>query len=306
MTTRTNVVLKVLGLALAVVCNMGQAQTAMPRPGESGEPQQPSAAAPLPAVVSPVSAVEPVFAFAEEEAPASAELPDYCYSTGGKTLPPGAIVVVVKRVTCTMRHSRSTTPFFLVYFKGKLLHVPEANINFPTGKAERFNGLTEEQTAASMEQWRVSSIEATHFQLKRALDALKATEKHGLALVKSSVFDISEHTEGTGYRVEVLNTGKKTIKYITFTVVGLNAVNDPVRDRLKGGPGMTLRGIGPIEPNEAGAYSKDYMWMTDVVQSHRVTQIRLEYIDGTTKVLTDIKSLRLRPEDYAFLTADLD
>lgn len=142
--------------------------------------------------------------------------------------------------------------------------------------------------------------------MNRAIRALKATSSQGIAVLKARIFDVSEYTEGTGFSASIYNSSKKTIKYVTFGVVGLNAVNDPVRDRLRGGTVVSLRGIGPVEPGGTGSWSKDYMWMTDVVESYRLAEIRLEYTDGTSKTLKDVEKLFLSRADYETLSEDDD
>ena len=127
-----------------------------------------------------------------------------------------------------------------------------------------------------------------------------------MALLKTRIFDVSEHTEGTGFSVTLYNTGRKVIKYVTISLIGYNAVKDPVRDRTRSSTTLTFRGVGPIEPDSSGSYSKDYMWMTDLVESFRITQVKLEFMDGTSKVLTDIGALSIKAQDYAILTADTD
>ena len=46
-------------------------------------------------------------------------------------------------------------------------------------------------------------------QLEKAVKALDATGKHGVALLKASIFDVSEYTEGTGFKATVYNSTKK-------------------------------------------------------------------------------------------------
>ena len=138
------------------------------------------------------------------------------------------------------------------------------------------------------------------------MKALDATGKRGVALLKASIFDVSQYTEGTGFEATVYNSTKKTIKYVTFTVVGRNAVGDPVRAGFRGNAASMLRGIGPIAPGETASYSKDYMWMTDVVESFRISSIKLEYTDGSSKVVSDVKSIRISERDYDALEASND
>lgn len=118
---------------------------------------------------------------------------------------------------------------------------------------------------------------------------------HGLALLKNSIFDVSDYTDGTGYEVAVANMSKsKTIKYVTFALVGYNSVGDPVKSRK--GNVITLKGIGPIEPDGVGSYNWDYVWFTDVVQSHKLKSITVQYMDGSKKVFSDMKAISVPRE----------
>ena len=174
-------------------------------------------------------------------------------------------------------------------------------------QAKRLAALEPAQVEASVEDWKLTSLVARKTELEKAMKALESTGKYGVGLLKASIFDVSEYTEGTGFKATVFNSTKKTIKYVTFTVVGLNAVGDPVRGGFaRSAPAPMLRGIGPIEPGETATYSKDYMWMTDVVESFRISSIKLEYTDGSSKVVSDVRNVRLSAQDYETLAADDD
>lgn len=169
----------------------------------------------------------------------------------------------------------------------------ESNVVMPNDGFQRLTNITDSVIEANYESWRSSSASSFQRFKEVAMGAVRKTSAQGIALLNHSVFDVSEITQGTGFKVTLLNTAQKTIKYITFSVVGLNAVEDPVRDRLSGGTTMSLRGVGPIEPFSTATYSKDYMWMTDIVEYHRLTAITVQYMDGSTKRLTNLKQLEL-------------
>lgn len=115
--------------------------------------------------------------------------------------------------------------------------------------------------------------------------------KNGLLIKKSSVFDQSEYTDGTGYNFTPINASKKTIKYIWVTVKGINPVNDIVSSK-------TLKCVGPIETNEQGSYSFDYVWLTDTVVSCKIASIKIQYMDGSIKQLNNTESLII--PDYLY------
>ena len=255
----------------------------------------------------PVAAVSPVYGFLKDSTESISQYSDFCSLTPSKTLPKGGMLVVVRRTTCTSKYGASfSKPFMEVLYAGKRVFVAPDAVSMSEEDSRKFDALDPSQIEASAEAWERASLSARLVQLERATDSLKATSKQGIAILKSRIFDVSEHTEGTGFEVTVYNSGRKTIKYVTFSVTGLNAVNDPVRDRLRNTTAPMLRGIGPIEPGDTGSYTKDYMWMTDIVESFRISQIKLEYTDGTTKILTDTKGLRISERDYGILSTSVD
>jgi hypothetical protein len=87
-------------------------------------------------------------------------------------------------------------------------------------------------------------------------------------------------------------------------VVGYNAVNDPVRDRLIGGPSLTVKAIGPIEKDESGSYEWEYMWHTDIVESFKITKVKVQYMDNSTRVIRDWKSIALSAQNRRMLEED--
>ncbi len=46
--------------------------------------------------------------------------------------------------------------------------------------------------------------------------------------------------------------------------------------------------------------------MTDVVESFRIASIKLEYMDGSNKLVSDTKSVRIQAQDYEALTVGGD
>lgn len=287
----------VLGLVAAFAASIVFAQAA-------DAPSAPASLQDAPAKVAPVEAVLGVI---KEKTESADRLSDFCNLDSSTKLPGRAIVVVMRKVPCVSRYGATFSKEFLeVLYGGKTRLVPTDAVFLSTEHAKRFAALEPAQIEASTEDWRLTSLVARRTELEKAMKALNATGRHGVALLKASIFDVSEYTEGTGFKATVYNSTKKTIKYVTFTVVGLNAVGDPVRGGFRGNTAPMLRGIGPIEPGETGTYSKDYMWMTDVVESFRVSSIKLEYTDGSSRVVSDMKNIRISAEDYEALTTDDD
>lgn len=184
-----------------------------------------------------------------------------------------------------------------IVYKGKLYFVSESKLaTHPDTKniilswdAERQDSFRQNALGLGMQ---------IHLEkLEGALKWLKGTSTTGLAIYKRQVYDESEYTEGTGIEFEFLNTSKKTIKYITFSFTGYNAVDDRV---ITGGSAMkTRKGIGPIVPEEGGSYKFEYVWHTDIVEYARLNSIKIQYMDGTIKTLSQQTISKLIiPEEY--------
>lgn len=84
----------------------------------------------------------------------------------------------------------------------------------------------------------------------------------------------------TGFRATYWNFSKKKIKYIYTTITALNAVDDVIQRK-------TLTSIGPIEPEDAGSYSFDKAFFSKLIESIRISQLKIQYFDGTTKILVN-------------------
>lgn len=288
----------VLGLIAAFVTSITFAQTA----------DMSTTAISAPDASPKVAAVEAILGITKGKTDSAERASDFCSLDSSTKLPSRAVVVVVRKAPCVSRYGTSFNKDFLeVLYAGKTLMVPTDAVFLSPEQSKRLATLETAQIEASTEDWRLTSLVARKKELEQAMNAIHATSKYGVALLKASIFDVSEYTDGTGFTATVYNSTKKTIKYVTFTVVGLNAVGDPVRGGfIRRDATPMLRGIGPIAPGETGTYSKDYMWMTDVVESFRVSSVKLEYTDGSSKIVSDVKNIRIAAQDYEALTTDDD
>lgn len=162
-------------------------------------------------------------------------------------------------------------------------------------KSDREAWLADKGNVVVLERWNKCVIQRTA-DINLLLSEIEKTRKFGLTIIRSSIADVSEYTEGTSFRIQVLNSTNKTIKYIWLTVIGINAVNDPVRDPLKSGPALTVKAIGPIEKDESGTYEWQYMWHTDIVERFRISAIKVQYMDNSVRTIRNADSVTLTPE----------
>lgn len=157
-----------------------------------------------------------------------------------------------------------------------------------------FRNLKRERELKIIEARRVAdSLEKVLIKLQDSLEVLrqkklqeysKRCELKGLGVFDCKAFDASEYTDGTGMEMTFYNPTKKIIKYVHATVVGYNAVNDPVIE--SGKTSHTLKCIGPIVPGDSGTYNFEYVWFTDVVETAKLTLIKVQYMDGTEKIIS--------------------
>ena len=145
----------------------------------------------------------------------------------------------------------------------------------------------------------LNRVELEIENIKLKLDVYKFIDlcrPKGLVVISNSVFNESEYTDGKSFSFEVINLSKKKIKYITFNVIGYNAVDDKVIDRGK--YLKSIKGVGPINYDDKAYYSFKYVWLTDLVEYTKVVNIKIEYMDGSSKIIDNPNSVTLSLEQY--------
>ena len=107
------------------------------------------------------------------------------------------------------------------------------------------------------------------------------------------VYDSNEYSHSFGMRFDIYNCFSKTIKYVELTLTNYNAVGDVQRDDM-GRSSRTVRGIGPIEPEDGGRYSwDDIFWdERDIIDKTRLTNVKFIFKDGTTKVFSGYANIK--------------
>ena len=219
-------------------------------------------------------------------------LTNFCNIGSGRTHIKGDALVATKLHICTNKNDAQTSEFYEVVVNDDLVFVEKDALFIGEASRKLLGEIGSEQRESfllkSKETAKVLSIN----EIEDVLKAVKKTAAQGLTLLSYSPFDVSEHTEGTGFQFEVINPTKKTIKYVIFSLVGLNAVKDPVRT-INGSKTTTVRGIGPIQPEGNGSYSFDYVWHTDLVESVRVVSIKVDYMDGSTRTISNASQIEL-------------
>lgn len=124
--------------------------------------------------------------------------------------------------------------------------------------------------------------------LKKELDkSLTILRTKNIVLVDWSWNYPNEYSSFTEVKVQVINPFKQKIKYIWFSFKALNDVNDPVKDGISGATLKTVQGIGPIEYGGTGTYTFETVFYSKVIATLKMTQIKIQFFDGTTKLINN-------------------
>jgi len=210
-----------------------------------------------------------------------------------ETLKPETTVFLYGTKHC----SRGYDGFYKVMYNGKTYLADDKSI-IVLPKDEVLLRSLDSSSMAKMEEC-ANKFSKDFFEArkKKANLYLEKGQKDGILLKDASVYDESEYTKGTGFKVTFTNPSKKTIKYISFTVTGINPVNDIVSTE-------TVKGVGPITSESEGEYTFEYLWRSDLVSTFKIPTIKIQYMDGTFKTILNAEKLMIPDEYYNILYAD--
>lgn len=107
-----------------------------------------------------------------------------------------------------------------------------------------------------------------------------------------------------GFKIKVINTSKKKVKYAKFTIAGYNSVDDPVLT-ISGKQSVTFTGVGPIEKDNTASWSFEDIWRDNVFSYGRINSIKFEYFDGTIKTFTNVGKYVLDDDEIDFIELEL-
>ena len=187
--------------------------------------------------------------------------------------------------------------YYIATCYGKCFYIPVNNVTLKDDEKAKLDSLLsspQETQEKFIEVTKVFELYQYAQDMKNLLSEFESFKKYGLSIVKWKVYDVSEYTDGTGIKFTFYNPTKSMIKYITITFVGYNAVDDPV------GRAITKKCIGPIEPDESCEYEFDYAWFTDIVEYAKIRSIKVDYKNGTSKTITNIRNIEWSDELYDF------
>ncbi len=183
--------------------------------------------------------------------------------------------------------SNGNSDTYEVMYCGKGYVVKQENIDISTDDKIYIESLNKEQIDIMAANASKASLYYRTLDFEKGIALRDRFKKKGLIIYDREIYDTSEYSEGTGFKVSIINTSNKIIKYISFAVIGYNPVNDMVR----GTP--IVRGVGPIKPWALSEYNWEYMWFTDLVQTHKIKQVKIQYMDGSIKIYSPVDDIIL-------------
>ena len=99
---------------------------------------------------------------------------------------------------------------------------------------------------------------------------------------------------------EYYNAGEKEIKYITFSYVPYNAVNDVVACTSTGKAEASGKLTGPIPAKHKSYISWENIWYNPTVTTAALTQIHVQYMDNTEELIDGKDVVFIEDEKSAY------
>lgn len=226
----------------------------------------------------------------------------YCMLSLDKNVDNGTILIVSGYKHCDDESILQKKADYLeVMYKGEEYYVSPGTVKF--AEDIDYMSLLKNMNSGQYERFKKHAKylgEIYHDgKINEINDFLKSCKPKGLAVLGWKIFDESEYTEGTSIKFDVYNPTNKVIKYIWFTVIGYNAVDDIIYK--SGKQTTTVKCIGPIDPSSNASYSFKYVWMTDLVERAKIASITVKYMDETSIVIKNEKSIELSKDRYKYL-----
>ncbi len=243
-----------------------------------------------------------ILAYTNEFTSLGKNVSDYCTLSSDKSVDAGTILLVTGIKECEYgTYSHSKSDFYEVFYKNETYYIEKSKLSF-IDSLDRFDAiknLPEGQYQRFNEHSKYLGKLLYVDKSTKIFNFLDKCKNQGLAILDYSIYDESEYTEGTSFKIEYYNPTKKTIKYIYTYLIGKNAVGDPVS---KAGKSIIkVSSIGPIKSKENGSYSFKYVWFSDLVETVKISSIVVQYMDGSTVTIKNPKSIILPTSDYKYL-----
>jgi hypothetical protein len=227
----------------------------------------------------------------------------YCLNGIDKYIKRGTAVLISGIENCKKSYSNDNSQFFEIIYNNQTYFIERDKLLTETSYYSKIENMSPELADSFRTNAQRLGQLLYEGNSKKVLRFLDGCKSKGLAILEWSFYDESEYTEGTSVSIKVYNPTQKTIKYLWFTFIGFNPVGDKVVDRRRG-TNIAMKGVGPIKTDESGTYKYTYVWFTDLVETARITSIKIQYMDGSFKTVTNPKEIILPKELYDLLYDD--
>lgn len=220
-----------------------------------------------------------------------------CYLNNTQYIETGTILFLSGSVNCIENNYYSNSYFEFIQ-NGEPFLIKKDDVETKEAYFENFlllsDSLKQKLKASAIQKEKLYKIGLAQIEIKErqeVIDFLKNTKKSGICTIDKTAIDMSEYTDGTGARFTFYNPNSKDIKYLWITFTGYNRVDDKVLEFGKSA--QTVQCIGPIKPESYSTFEFEYVWMTDIVEYLKINQIKIQFMDNTTKTVSSIESITL-------------
>lgn len=127
-------------------------------------------------------------------------------------------------------------------------------------------------------------------QQKEKLDRFIITVKelyHSPIIISGLYTSRPNSANGVNISVSGINISEKPIKYITFTVVPYNRVDDIVEDQISGNSKKFCKITGPIGNDEIYSSEFENVWYNSTISYSEILSIEIIYMDNMKENITD-------------------
>lgn len=165
----------------------------------------------------------------------------------------------------------------------------------------KFNGSPQDVEAQKIVtdilNWRAEEAKKVEEEKERAAaEAAKSEQERLRELIRvKRVYIYDRNSVGkVDISIDFVNNSDKVIKYLTFSVIPINAVGDAVKDHDMYDSEKSFRATGPFEKNE-GLEKGQYWdgWYNSTIESLKLTKIKIEYMDGSTETIDSEDKIKM-------------
>jgi hypothetical protein len=112
---------------------------------------------------------------------------------------------------------------------------------------------------------------------------------------------ISNYAGGVNCRIQFTNVSNKRIKYVDFTVIPYNRVDDIAHSSVDGESEKTIQAVDYILPNSTYQGFWENVWYNSAIDYMEIARIKVTYDDNTTQVVNNeemIEAAMLNRNEY--------